>query len=185
MYRRHRNNLGGIERDILQELTFGDLLISFLCSARSTRAFYKLARERAQRRYRERLALERLIDQGYIARKGEYASITIRGRRSLGQIVDSVRASAEQQKWDGKWRIIMFDIPERLRRSRNVIRGILKRVGFRKLQHSTWIFPYECEELSEFIRDDPLITRHVLYGTLERIQDDDRFRKSFSLPQKK
>ena len=178
---RRRRNLGMIERDILQELTFGDLLISFLSSAHSTRLFYKHAYQRAQRRYRERLALERLVARGYVAHDGERASITKLGRRALGPIIESARTAAKERKWDGKWRIITFDIPERLRQSRNMIRGILKRVGFIKLQHSTWVFPYECEELSQFIREDPRIARFVLYGVLERIQDDERLRKAFSL----
>ena len=179
--KRQRHNLGAIERDILQELTFGDLLISFLTSAHSTRAFYKTARERAVRRYRERQALERLIAQGYAARYNDRVAITTLGRRSLGQILDAVCTSAQTQKWDGKWRIITFDIPERLRASRSGIRAILKRAGFKKLQHSTWIFPYACEELAEFIHDDPHVARYVLYGVLEYIQDDARLRKSFGL----
>lgn len=178
---RRANRLGGIEREILEELSLGDLLVGFLCSAHSTRRMYKIARERATRRYRTQKALDRLVLQGYVRRRGEYAVISDRGRLLLGQTISNVRGKLKSRVWDGKWRIITFDIPENIRASRTAIRAILKRAGFIQLQRSTWVFPHECEELSRLLREDPRVSRHVLYGVLESIQDDARLRKSFGL----
>ena len=178
---RRANRLGAIEREILEELSLGDLLVGFLCSAHSTRRMDKIAHERATQRYRRRKAVERLMSQGYVGRKGGHASINAAGRRLLGQTISNVRATLKDKKWDGKWRIITFDIPERLRRVRNQIRDILKRAGFVRLQNSTWIFPHDCEELSQLIKGDPRLSRHVLYGILEKIEDDERLQRIFSL----
>jgi len=174
-----RTRLGTVEREVLEELSAGDLFIGFLCSARSTRRMYKIAHERAKHRYHTRLAIERLAREGHIRRNGELLSINTSGRRLLDQTVENVRATLRKKKWDGKWRIVTFDIPEQLRESRNAVRAILKRAGFVKLQHSVWIFPHECEELARLIKEDARLSHHVLYGVLEKIEDDARLRRAF------
>ncbi len=181
---RRGGRLGAIERDVLEQLTAGDLLMGFLMSARSTKLMYKIARERAVRRYKTRLAIDRLVREGYVQRRDDILSITNTGRVLIERTVKNIRATLDTLQWDGKWRIITFDIPERLRQARDEIRTILKRAGFIKLQNSTWIFPHECEELSRLLRNDPRLSRHVLYGVLEKIQDDARLRHAFRLKSK-
>jgi|SRR3989344_4259845 len=58
------------------------------------------------------------------------------------------------KKWDKKWRIIVFDIPEELRRKRARFRTRLKWLGCVMLQESVFVFPYPCEEeLSDIAKD--------------------------------
>ena len=45
----------------------------------------------------------------------------------------------ESEKWDGIWRIVVFDIPEEMKKVRDVLRGRLKLWGFRPWQKSVWI----------------------------------------------
>jgi len=85
--RRANRKLGSIERDVLEELSFGDLMYGFLLSARSTSRMHRLARERAMQRYRRKIAVERLIGAKYIQASGERLSITGKGRLSLGNAV--------------------------------------------------------------------------------------------------
>lgn len=49
-------------------------------------------------------------------------------------------------KWDGKWRVVIFDIPERLRQQRNMFRSKLKALNFYMLQKSVFVCPFPCEE---------------------------------------
>lgn len=42
-------------------------------------------------------------------------------------------------KWDGKWRIVMFDIPEQKRLVRDLFRRNLKKWGFLPIQKSVWV----------------------------------------------
>ncbi len=49
-------------------------------------------------------------------------------------------------KWDKKWRVIIFDIPQELHKERVKLRQKLKSLGFFMLQKSVFIFPYSCEE---------------------------------------
>ncbi|KKW24373.1 MAG: hypothetical protein UY70_C0016G0019 [Candidatus Kaiserbacteria bacterium GW2011_GWB1_52_6] len=178
--RRHRC-LGSIEQDVLEELTFGDLLYATLLSARSTRQFYKLAHERATHRYRRRLAIERLSNLNYIHTYGGRLSITARGRAILGSTIGKTRKLLETQPWDHRWRIVVFDIPEKYASLRDRVRKILKKSGFVKLQQSVWIFPHDCEELIQLIKEESRLSKYILYGVLERIENERALKKSFRI----
>jgi len=173
--------LGAIERDVLNELSFGDTLYGFLLSARSTRRMFKLARERATYRYRRKLAIKRLVELDYIRVRGERLNITGAGRGALGQAVDKTLELLKTKTWDRKWRIAAFDIPEVYAPLRNKVRNILKMAGFVKLQHSIWIFPHECEDLVQLIKKESQLSKYILYGVLDRIEDENRLKKLFHL----
>ena len=143
---------------------------------------YKVARERANRRYKTRKAIDRLIASGYVNRHGEKIGITAEGNRALERLVKITNTKLRSHSWDRKWRMVAFDIPERHKGLRDQVRLILKRAGFRKLQHSVWIFPHACEELAALIKEDPRVASHLLYGVLETIENDAYLRKLFSLP---
>lgn len=178
--RRHR--LGAIERSVLEDLSAGDLLYGFLLSARSNRLMFKRAREHAQFRYRKKLAIERLKDLKFITERGQKLSLTDRGADILGGAIRSTAALLRNDtRWDHRWRIVVFDIPEKYRVLRNQVRGILKRAGFVQLQQSVWIFPHDCEELIQLIRRESALSKYILYGVLEKIESEERLRKVFRL----
>jgi len=179
--RTRRQNIGHVQRDILEHLTFGDILYAHLLSARSTKRFYQLARERATERYRRKQVIEGLTDMGYVEKSGEYISITSKGLEAFGQTSLKIRKLLETQKWDGKWRIVAFDIPERRASLRDKLRSILKRAGFEKIQHSVWIFPHDCTALIELITSERALRRYVLYGVMEYIEDEERIKRMFHL----
>lgn len=172
---------GRIERDILQDLTFGDLAYAHLCSGTSRTRFYQLARERATERYRRKRAIDRLKIHGFISSNGEMVHITDAGSMSLGSLADKNRTLLDQQIWDRKWRIAAFDIPERLAPLRAQVRGILKRAGFIKFQQSVWIFPHECRDLVQLIKSDPRVAPYIMYGVLESVEGESRLKKIFNL----
>lgn len=53
--------------------------------------------------------------------------------------------------WDGKWRIVMFDVPEKFKRIRDALRMHLKNMGFYEFQKSVFIHPYPCAKEIDFI----------------------------------
>ena len=173
--------LGTIEREILEKISAGDILVGFLCSAMSTRRMYRIARARAKRRGRVDRAIQRLADEGCLRLSGGVLSIEEKGARLLNNEISRVRASLHSQKWDGKWRIVAYDIPEELKDLRDQVRYVLIRAGFKKLQNSLWIFPHECAELTALLQEDDRLKKHMLYGLLEHIEGDERFRRVFAL----
>ncbi len=179
--KKRARQLGAIERDVLEELTLGDVMYAALFSARSTKLFNKLARERAKRRYRLKKTLHRLIELEYISDVSGSLSITESGLSALGAAIDANFKLLKVRSWDRKWRVAAFDIPEKYAVLRDKVRNILKRAGFVQLQRSLWVFPHDCEELVRLIKDESRLSKYILYGVFERIEDEERLKRLFSL----
>lgn len=57
-------------------------------------------------------------------------------------------------KWDGKWRIVIFDIPEKQRKIRDVLRSRLKVWEFKAIQKSVWANKKDITKpLKDFIKE--------------------------------
>lgn len=52
----------------------------------------------------------------------------------------------QNNKWDGRWRIVTFDIPVKKSNVRDRLRYKLKELGFGMLQQSIWISPHKIED---------------------------------------
>ena len=87
----------------------------------------------------------------------------------------------ERGNWDRKWRVVIFDIPEKLRKARDALREKLKELGFYELQKSVFVFPHECQNEIDFLIEFFDIRRYVRYGILEFIDTDLHLRKIFHL----
>ncbi len=66
--------------------------------------------------------------------------------------------------WDGKWRLVMFDVPEKLKYRRDVLREKLKELNFFELQKSVFVHPYPCLDEINFIVEFYEIRRFVRCG---------------------
>ncbi len=88
----------------------------------------------------------------YIKRKGKQTVFLT--KKGIQEILKyKMKNKHLEESWDGKWRMIIFDIAEATRRDRNYLRSQLKWIGFQELQKSVWIFPYEIrDELKEFVK---------------------------------
>ncbi len=83
--------------------------------------------------------------------------------------------------WDKKWRIVVFDIPEKLRRGRDALRKKLKDLGFHELQKSVLVFPFECFDEIDFLIEFFGLRKYVRYGILESIDNDLHLKKIFKI----
>jgi DNA-binding transcriptional regulator PaaX len=87
----------------------------------------------------------------------------------------------KRENWDGKWRIVVFDIPEKIKRARDALREKLKDLGFYELQKSVFVFPYECREEIEFVIEFFNLRKYVRIGVLESIDNELHLKKIFKL----
>lgn len=87
-------------------------------------------------------ALKRLRERGYIEKIDKIdnrdETEVILKLTQLGQDFLDLSKSDKEIKWDGKWRIVVFDIPENKRAVRGILRNRLKLWGFTKWQQSVW-----------------------------------------------
>ncbi|KKU04430.1 MAG: Repressor in ring oxydation complex/ phenylacetic acid degradation pathway related protein (PaaX) [Parcubacteria group bacterium GW2011_GWA2_45_30] len=71
-------------------------------------------------------------------------------QRALTYKLDEMRITAPK-RWDGKWRIIIFDVPESKKKIRDALRFQFRRLGLKELQKSVFIHPYPCDDEIDFI----------------------------------
>jgi len=82
-----------------------------------------------------------------------YISLTENGKKKAGIFqIDSLKIK-KPKKWDGKWRLIIFDIAQLKKIYREALRGKLKELGFYLLQKSVWIYPFDCRAEIELLKD--------------------------------
>ncbi len=110
------------------------------------------------------------------------ASLTKKGEKF---VEENIFEKAEQQspkKWDGKWRVVIFDIPEKRRVARTMLRSRLKKYGFRQVQASVWAYPFPCESIVTLIKTYFKLGDEVLYLIVESLEGDSQLRSKFKLP---
>lgn len=88
---------------------------------------------------------------------------------------------AKRNKWDGKWRIIIFDIPEKLRGKRDFLRQELNHFGFMQLQRSVWGYPYKLPQEFVDLWKDTGIFQHCIILEVVGIENSARL-KDFYFP---
>ncbi len=87
----------------------------------------------------------------------------------------------KKQTWDGKWRMIMFDIPRDANDKRDKLRRLLKSGEFFKLQASVYLTPYPLNrEAITYLKSTGLID-YIRIGRLEELDDDKDLLKHFKL----
>lgn len=108
--------------------------------------------------------------------------LTDKGRKRVEEIKFDDMAIKVPLAWDKKWRIIIFDIPEKQgKRARNALREKLQKLGFYQLQKSVWAFPYPCEKEIQFLCELFNISRFVNIITADKIYNDIIVKKYFKL----
>ena len=133
-------------------------------------------------------AINRLRERGLIERlqtgRGSALRLTSEGVRLMTSMEEEEKLFEirKPKRWDGKWRIVIFDIWERRRGVRDRLRNLLQKNGFVKVQNSVWVYPYDCEELFVFLRTNLRLGKGILYIVAEEIEYDEAFRKHFKLP---
>ncbi len=127
-------------------------------------------------------ASQRLLKKGLISYEegasGRRLRITPKGSAFLVRKSFVVRKPA---KWDGRWRMVIFDIAEARKGHRHLLRKTLVEIGFERLQDSVWVFPYDCEELITLLKVDYGLGKEVLYIIADTIERDSHLRTKFSL----
>ena len=94
--------------------------------------------------------------------------------------LDEIKISRPAQ-WDGNWRIVVFDIPEKHKNAREALRAKLKELGFHRLQKSIFVLPYECKNEIDFIVEIFQIRPYVRYILAKYIDNELHLKKLFNL----
>lgn len=83
--------------------------------------------------------------------------------------------------WDKKWRVVMFDVPERLKKVRESLRYHLRNIGFCELQKSVFIHPFPCDDEIEYITEFYNARQHIRFLLVEEVDNNLDLKKHFQL----
>jgi len=131
-------------------------------------------------------AFDYLKRRGLIAIKKDGHDIKIvltkEGKKRAGKYqIDDLKIE-KPRKWDGKWRIVIFDIPHLKTTERNAFRRKLKELGFYSLQKSVWAHPFECREEISLLREFfGLGKGRIQVLLVEKIENDKPLKEFFKL----
>ena len=161
---------------------------------RSPKQYFKIVRLAAKewnfinRQYLYRLIREfreeRLID--YREKTGGEIEIVITEQGKLTLLnydIDQMKIK-KTDHWDGKWRIVFFDIPEKHRQARDALREKLKEIGFREFQQSVFIQPYPCTKEINFLIEFFEIRNWVKLAEIDEITNEAELLIQFKLNKK-
>ena len=85
------------------------------------------------------------------------------------------------RKWDGYWRLVLFDIPEKYKLGREALRSKLKQLGFFQLQKSCFIHPFDCRSEIIFISEIFEVSPYVNYVLVKELEGSNQLLKHFNL----
>lgn len=84
-------------------------------------------------------------------------------------------------RWDQKWRVILFDIPENQKSLRDTLRMRLKQLGLLELQKSVFVHPYECRNEIDFVIELYNARRYVRFIEASHIDNELHLKRKFRL----
>lgn len=123
----------------------------------------------------------RLAKRGLLFYDGKRYSLTLKGESLLRRWRFTDFKLYRPKKWDRKWRVIIFDIPEKKKKVREQIRYLFDQAGLKRLQDSVWVYPYDCEDVLTLLKTDLGVGEHILYLIVEELENDKHLREDFSL----
>ncbi len=130
-------------------------------------------------------AVARLKHEEVIKQKQNYdgsvlVSLSEKGRlRALNLIFRKL--GNRKEKWDGKLRMVSFDIPVRCTKGRKALVYRLKSGGFYELQKSLFVYPYDCEKEINALAKLFKIEKYICFALLESIDNKEKLMHHFKL----
>jgi DNA-binding transcriptional regulator PaaX len=118
-----------------------------------------------------------------IATKDEHEILTLteKGKKTVLQFDLDKIIIKKPRKWDGYWRLVLFDIPEKHKLGREALRTKLKQLGFYQLQKSCFIHPFDCRSEITFISEIFEVAPYVNFILVKDLEGAGELQKYFDL----
>lgn len=182
---RERHIKGELAKNILKSLAIGGVLAAGLALPNivqlldffgATESKEKLKIIRTMKKMKER-KLVRIYEKDGL----DVVEITESGKkRVLSYDLENIKI-IRPKKWDGYWRVIIFDIPEKNKKARRALNFKLNDMEFFPLQKSVFVCPFECDKEIDFVAGFFGIRRHVKRILAKEIENDDVLRRFYNL----
>lgn len=131
--------------------------------------FQKYRKEKNKRRFNQLIY--------YLKRKNYIKVKSLEGKKAIMLTKEGI-SKALVSKWifeekkrrkDGKWIMIVFDIPKNHPKARGLLRSILKNLGYVLFQHSVWTTPYDVSSQTESLLQMHDLEHYVKIFLIEKL----------------
>jgi len=136
--------------------------------------FYRLKREYERKKAKRRFSqfINYLKKKGYIEIKNlkekQGVLLTQKGTKKVLKLKSNLEK--RKKRPDGKWQMIIFDIPEKKRYLRDLLREELYQLGYKMLQESVWVCPYDILKETETILREYSLDPYVKLFVIEEVE---------------
>lgn len=111
----------------------------------------------------------------------QIVEVTEAGKRKILKYALDTLEIKKPKFWDGKWRLISYDVPGDSKGLRELFRNHLRAWGFYPLHESVFLHAYPCENEIEFLKEYLAIGKYVRIFIVSKIEYDGPFRKFFGV----
>ncbi len=174
-----RNNYsrGELAKEILKGLAIGGLIVASFALPGLPQIFKLFGVNNSRDRYRIKRVVKNLKEKKlinlYEKDDEQIMEITERGRQRILKYKFDEMKIARPLKWDGYWRIVAFDIPEKHKRGRDALTRKLKEIELYPLQKSIFIYPFNCKDEIYFIGEVFKVRKFIHYFLIKEVDEDD------------
>ena len=110
--------------------------------------------------------------ESHFSGQNDYARLTPAGKRKAASVELESETALLNPNWDGKWRVILLDLPESRKSERESLRYLLKKAGFTCLKNSAWVSPYPFEHLFMNIKKDLGLETELVIMTTDTLDSE-------------
>jgi len=174
---------GTIQRALLAAVAVPGVLAIAVMAPNVLQVLGTFSGDKYKFKYRLKSVASRLVAKGlvtFVTIDGtKHMEITMKGRELLADMEG--KDLRKKKRWDKRWRVVMFDIPEKKRKSRIRLRIQLQEYGFFHLQDSVWVYPHDCEDFVALLKADLRAGGSILYLVAESMESESVLKSHFEL----
>ena len=133
--------------------------------------------------------VQRMKKRGWIIeaeRQGKkFIKLTEKGRLAILYRKLKQHTHPLKRKWNGTWWMAIYDIPEKGRAERRAICRVLCAAGFRYLQKSVYVYPFELpKELIAYLKEANLLP-YIRFVHVDQLDGARKIEKHFKVKKQK
>jgi CRISPR-associated endoribonuclease Cas2 len=130
------------------------------------------------KKYRNEKNKEKFAKLIYYLKRKNYIKVgNLKGKQAIiltkGGLSRALKASfvieGKKKRKDGKWTMLIFDMPSKNKKARSLMRSVLINLGYKMLQQSVWVTPYDVSEKTESSLQFYLLDKYVKIFLIEEI----------------
>ncbi|MBI5798329.1 MAG: hypothetical protein HZB10_00150 [Candidatus Yonathbacteria bacterium] len=176
---------GELAKEILRGLALGGFIVMCLAMPNIAQVADLFKSRNSRDRYRVKQALRGLQKRNMvrIVNRGgqEVVEITTQGKKKiLDYDLENMQLDTKR-KWDGKWRIVMFDIPQTQKSARDAVSFKIKEIGMCPVQKSVFVFPHPCKDEIDFVGEVFGVRKNIIYIEATHIDGAEKARRHFGM----